>query len=149
MEIRPARPADAAAVTALVHDAYAHYVARLGRRPAPMDVDYAAAIDSGGVWVAEADGAMVGVLVLVVEADHLLLENIAVSPAAQGTGLGTRLLEFTEAQARAHGRPEVRLYTNEKMTENIAYYGRHGFHETHRVADQGFRRVFFAKNLTE
>lgn len=149
MEIRPARPADAAAVSALVHDAYAHYVARLGRRPAPMDDDYAARIACGQVWVAEAEGVLVGVLVLVVAADHLLLDNIAVSPAAQGTGLGTRLLEFTEAQARAHDKSEVRLYTNEKMTENIAYYGRHGFRETRRATELGLRRVYFARSLSE
>jgi N-acetylglutamate synthase-like GNAT family acetyltransferase len=114
-----------------------------------MDDDYAARIACGQVWVAEAEGVLVGVLVLVVAADHLLLDNIAVSPAAQGTGLGTRLLEFTEAQARAHDKSEVRLYTNEKMTENIAYYGRHGFRETRRATELGLRRVYFARSLSE
>ncbi len=147
VEIRPAMPADAPGVTALVRHAYAHYVERIGARPAPMDDDYAARIGSGQVWVAETHGALAGVLVLVLEPDHLLLDNIAVSKAAQGGGVGARLLEFTENHARESGRAEVRLYTNEVMTENIGYYARHGFTETHRATDQGFRRVFLVKHL--
>jgi N-acetylglutamate synthase-like GNAT family acetyltransferase len=99
--------------------------------------------------VADADGTVVGVLVLTFAADHVLLENIAVSPLAQGTGIGVRLLAFTDAQARERGHTEVRLYTNEAMTETLAYYARHGFRETHRAAEQGFHRVLLTRNLTE
>ena len=49
--------------------------------------------------------------------------------------------------ARSHGLPEVRLYTNEVMTENIAYYPRQGYVETHRDVVNGFHRVFFTKRL--
>ena len=42
---------------------------------------------------------------------------------------------------------EIRLYTNEAMTANLAYYPRHGYTETHRAHEDGFRRVFFAKQL--
>lgn len=38
-------------------------------------------------------------------------------------------------------------YTNEAMAENLAYYPRHGFAETHRATDHGYRRVFFTKRL--
>jgi hypothetical protein len=41
--------------------------------------------------------------------------------------------------------PEIRLYTNEAMTENLAYYPRRGYTETHRAAEDGFNRVFFRK----
>jgi len=34
------------------------------------------------------------------------------------------------------------------MTENLAYYPRHGYRETHRAAQDGFERVFFAKPLS-
>jgi len=33
------------------------------------------------------------------------------------------------------------------MTANLAYYPRHGYTETHRAQEDGFRRVFFAKKL--
>ena len=37
--------------------------------------------------------------------------------------------------------------TNEAMTENLAYYARHGYVETHRAEQDGFQRVFFRKPI--
>jgi hypothetical protein len=34
------------------------------------------------------------------------------------------------------------------MTENLAYYARHGYVETHRAVDDGFRRGYFRKSLS-
>ena len=145
--LRDAVPTDREAVERLVEAAYGGYVERIGRRPAPMDADYAALIEAGLVTVAERDGALVGLLVLVPEADHLLVENVAVDPAAQRTGLGRRLMAHAEDEARARGLQELRLYTNEKMVENVAWYPRLGYRETERRAESGFSRVFFAKRL--
>jgi N-acetylglutamate synthase-like GNAT family acetyltransferase len=145
--IRPAVAADVPAMTELVQAAYQHYVPRIGRQPAPMTADYDAAVRAGNSWIAEQDDTIVGLLVLVPERDHLLLENVAVSPYAQGSGLGRLLLEHAEQEARRLGLTEIRLYTNEAMTENIAYYQRRGYVETHRAGDAGFRRVFFSKQL--
>lgn len=144
-EIRPASPDDVPAIAALIHAAYKPYVQRIGREPAPMTVDYATVVEAGEAWVAERDGAMVGVLVLRSEPDHLLLDTIAVAPAAQRLGIGATMLDFAEGEARRRGHPEVRLYTNELMTENIAYYPRHGYRETHRASNAGFWRVYFTK----
>jgi GNAT superfamily N-acetyltransferase len=146
-ELRKAEPADVAEVRAVAAAAYESYVARIGRPPAPMTADYAGAVERGEVWVAVADGAIAGLLVLVPATDHLLLENVAVRPAAQGTGVGSRLLALAEDQARRLGLTEIRLYTNVKMTENLAYYPRHGYVETHRGEGDGFSRVYFAKRL--
>ncbi|MGH3272810.1 MAG: GNAT family N-acetyltransferase, partial [Streptosporangiaceae bacterium] len=110
---------------------------------------YDAAVRDGQAWIAEdGDGAAVGLLILIPQPDHLLLENIAVLPAAQGRGIGGRLLGLAEQHARSLGRSEIRLYTNEAMTENLAYYPRRGYTETHRAEQDGFRRVFFRKPLT-
>ncbi len=148
IEIRPAGPDEAAACTALVRAAYQHYVARIGREPLPMLADYVELIATGDVWVATDDGRLAGVLVLETAEDHLLVENLAVATDRQGTGLGSALLAFAEDQARARGRPEVRLYTNAAMTENIAYYPRRGYVETRRGGEGGYRRVFFSKWLS-
>jgi N-acetylglutamate synthase-like GNAT family acetyltransferase len=123
------------------------YVERIGRRPAPMDADYAALIGAGRVTVAERDGRVTGILVLVPEEDHLLVENVAVDPAAQGSGLGRRLMAHAEEHARILGLAELRLYTNEKMVENLAWYPRLSYTETERRVDSGFARVFFVKTL--
>jgi N-acetylglutamate synthase-like GNAT family acetyltransferase len=147
LELRRAAPADVPELTALAADAYAAYVPRMGRRPAPMTADYAASVGRGEVWVAACGGAIVGLIVLVPRADHLLLENVAVRPASQRTGIGGRLLEEAERHARRLGLAEIRLYTNTAMTENIGYYARRGYIQTHRAEQDGFQRVFFAKQL--
>ncbi len=68
---------------------------------------------------------------------------MAVLPAAQHRGIGARLLALAEEHARTLDLGEIRLYTNEAMTENLTYYARHGYAETHRAEQDGFRRVFF------
>src|SRR5204863_6857567 len=103
---------DREAIERIVEAAYGVYVERIGRRPAPMDADYAGLIDAGLVTVADRDRAVVGAIVLVPMADHLLVENVAVDPAAQRTGLGRRLMAHAEGEARARGLSELRLYTN-------------------------------------
>ncbi len=132
---------------AIAEAAYQGYVPRVGGRPAPMDADYDEAVRRGNVWVAQDDGAVVGLLVLVPHSDHLLLENIAVTPPAQGRGIGNQLLAFAEDDARRGGLDEIRLYTHETMIENLSYYARHGYTETHRAMEHGFHRVFLTKHL--
>jgi hypothetical protein len=41
-------------------------------------------------------------------------------------------MAFAESEALRQGFSSLRLYTNEKMTENIAFYGRVGYRETGR-----------------
>jgi len=69
-------------------------------------------------------------------------------PDAQRSGIGKRLLDLADERPRAAGLHEVRLYTNAAMTENLAYFPRHGYREAHRAAQDGFERVFFAKPLS-
>jgi ribosomal protein S18 acetylase RimI-like enzyme len=145
--VRRGREGDVRAVRELAVAAYQPYVPRIGRPPAPMVADYAAAVADQALWVAEDAGAIVGLLVLRPEPDHLLLENVAVHPDAQGRGVGSLLLRVADDEASAAGYPEIRLYTNEAMTENLAYYPRHGYVETHRAEGDGFRRVYFRKRL--
>lgn len=37
---------------------------------------------------------------------------------------------------------------NALMAENVAYYLRKGFVETHRASDAGYERVYFSKRLS-
>jgi GNAT superfamily N-acetyltransferase len=145
--IRPAAPADTAAVREIVRTAYEGYIPRIGIKPGPMRADYAELIAAGTTWVAVDDDVVVGLVVLQDEPADLLLENIAVAPQAQGRGVGSQLMEFIEDEARRRGFGSIRLYTHEKMTENIAYYLRRGYVETHRTNQLGFDRLFFRKDL--
>jgi GNAT superfamily N-acetyltransferase len=143
--LRAARPADAEPVRRLVAEAYQRYIPRIGRAPAPMTADYASLIAAGAVTLLELDGEPAGVLVLHPRGDHLLVENVAVAPAYQGRGLGRRLLEHAETEARGRGLGELRLYTNRAMAENLAMYPALGYRETGRSHEDGFARVHFAK----
>ena len=131
----------------LVRMAYSKYVERIGKEPAPMLEDYDALIRAGEVWVWDEGGEVLGVLVMRPADDHLFVDNVAVAPGHQGRGLGRELLAFAEERAEREGLPEVRLYTNEKMHENLAVYARLGFEETERKIDGAYRRVFMRKRL--
>jgi ribosomal protein S18 acetylase RimI-like enzyme len=145
MQIRPADATDLPAVQRIVNDAYTKYIARIGKPPGPMNDDYAALIRAHQVWVI--GHPIAGAIVLLPEADHLLLDNVAVDPAAQGQGVGRALITFAETEARRRGFGELRLYTHETMVENIALYARTGWAETGRAEQNGFARVFFRKTL--
>ncbi len=145
--IRPARADEVDAVRALVQRAYAGWVAAVGRRPAPMDDDYTHHIAAGEVFVL-ADGPEIAAIAVLIDApDHLLLDNVAVEPDRHGGGLGRRMIDFAEQEARRRGHAELRLFTNVKMQRNIALYERLGFVETHRATVGGHRRVFMTKAL--
>jgi ribosomal protein S18 acetylase RimI-like enzyme len=145
--LRRAVASDAAALAAIAERAYAPYVPRIGLRPAPMDTDYARAVEQDEVWVADVDGVPAGLVVLRASDDDLLLENVAVDPAYQGQGVGRALLDLVEERAGALDLGSIRLYTHVLMTENQRIYERRGYVETHRQRERGFERVFYRKDL--
>lgn len=110
-----------------------------------MDADYGNLVEAGEVFVL-ADPDIAGLIVLrPLPERRLLIENVAVDQQRRGHGLGRELMAFAEAEARARGLRELRLYTHEAMTENIEWYGRLGWEEYERRAEVGFARVFFRK----
>lgn len=145
---RRALPSDLAAIQAISEAAYGIYVAAMGQRPGPMLADYAAHLAQDVVLVAlDADGAVCGYAVVLEQPDGFWLDNIAIDPAAQGQGVGGRLLAAVETWLLARA-DRYRLYTNVKMTANIAWYRRAGFAETGRHRVNGFDRVYFEKRLS-
>jgi ribosomal protein S18 acetylase RimI-like enzyme len=145
--MRRAGPGDVDELGAIAAAAYQKYVCRIRKAPAPMTADYAQAVRDGQAWAALVDGQIVGFAIIIAQPGYLLLDNVAVLPAAQGRGIGARLLALAEEQARGLGLREIRLYTNEAMTENLACYPRHGYAETHRAEQDGFNRVFLRKPI--
>ena len=142
-----ARPGDGDAMRQLARKAYGMYVDRIGREPAPMTADYEIIAATGKALLVWRDKDLVGMLVTSIEEHTVLIENIAVSPDMQGSGLGSTLLAEAERIAHGIGGDEVRLYTNEAMVENLAFYARRGYVETHRAEEEGYRRVYFSKRV--
>jgi ribosomal protein S18 acetylase RimI-like enzyme len=147
IEIRLAEPADLDAIQRVVREAYAVYVPRIGREPAPMTADYAALVDAREVRVATDTDVVVGVLVVRPVEGALHLENVAVADRARGQGIGRALVRYAEDEAGELGLDAVELYTNAKMTENLSLYPHLGYEETGRRSEAGFDRVYFRKTL--
>jgi ribosomal protein S18 acetylase RimI-like enzyme len=147
--VRPASRDDAAGAAACIRAAYKHYIARNGKVPGPMLDDYAELIPDHDVTVAEREGQVVGVLLVREGSEGFLLDNVAVLPACQGTGLGRCLLELAEEKARAAGYDSIYLYTQEIMTENQALYGRNGYVEYARRTEMGLNRIYMRKQLAQ
>ena len=147
--IRRAAGTDAAEIAGCVAEAYRYYIHRLGHPPGPMLEDYGQVIVEREVFVAEFGHQIVGVLVLTQTEEGFLLDNIAVIPKHHGEGIGRRLLELAEEQAKSAGFGSIYLTTHEKMTENQALYARMGYTEYTRRIEKGFSRVYMRKLLTD
>ena len=146
LTFRRANENDAETVRALTHAAYAKWVAVIGRRPKPMNVDYEHAVRAHQIDLAYLDGELAGVIEIIPAADHLLLENLAVTPAHQRKGLGRRMMARVEALARARGLTLVRLYTNKAFASNLAFYQKLGYAiEREEPIKGGGTLVYFAK----
>jgi ribosomal protein S18 acetylase RimI-like enzyme len=133
--LRAATAADVPAIAEIVNHAYRHHIARIGKPPGPMLDDYAARVSEGVVWVLEEGAETVAIIVLLPAPNYLLLDNIAVSPARQGLGLGRRLLAFAEEEGLRRGYREIRLYTHQTMVENQRLYTSIGYEETGRGSE--------------
>lgn len=127
VELRQAVATDAAAIRELTRTAYAKWVPLIGREPKPMTADYDAAVHKHRFDLLYLNGTLAALIETIRKPDHLLVENVAVSPAFQGRGLGRRLMAHAEAMATSSGFAEIRLYTNQRFVENVALYRRLGY----------------------
>ena len=142
---RRATAADLPRIHEVIAAAYAKYRTRMDILPAPVLRDYTGPVEQGLLWVI--GDPVTGLVSLIPEPDSLLIENVAVHPDAQGTGLGRQLMEFAEQEAARRGLTRVRLYTHEVMTESQAVYARLGYGEDQRTTEDGYRRIFMSKDL--
>ncbi|BBK41451.1 hypothetical protein STVA_14710 [Allostella vacuolata] len=145
--LRPAAPRDAATVRALTRGAYARWVPVIGREPLPMRADYDAAVRHHRIDLLCLDGRPVALIEMIPEADHLLIENVAVAPDCQGRGLGRRLLAHAERVAAELGHAEMRLYTNKLFAANVELYRKVGYAIDREEPFMGGFTVYMRKRL--
>ena len=130
-------------------EAYRPYVAALGKAPAPMVADFAAHIDQDWVIVSEQDSVVRGYAILLTNAQRALLDNIAVDPACQRSGIGVALIQHVEQRIIDLGYEALDLYTNVVMEDNVHWYEKLGFVETRRVEEAGFQRIYMRKFISD
>mgnify|MGYP006180003669 FL=1 len=92
---------------------------------------------------AEVDGRLLGCAFLRPEPDFLYVGKLAVSPEAQGSGIGSRFLTEAEAIARDLGKPTLRLETRIELTGNHRRFGAWGFVRTAEKTHAGYDRITY------
>lgn len=134
MEMREARIADAGQIAELLgqlgypadEDSVRRRLERLGRS------------EADATWVAEADGELVGLVgihvsqVLAYDGDAAKVSEIVVDDRYRRRGVGARLMEVAEDEARRRGCVVLFLTTAERRKDAHAFYRRLGFEETGR-----------------
>jgi N-acetylglutamate synthase-like GNAT family acetyltransferase len=140
---------DIPTIKAMIDAAYSKYIELIGRRPAPMSEDWTQVIQTHNVLVLKESEQIVGSITTHEDekANALKIDNLVVDPKVQGRGYGRFLIEHAELEGRERGLPNLTLFTNAKMFENIELYAKLGFAEVDRKVEDGFERVYFYKKL--
>lgn len=145
--IRAAKASDLEPVQRCARAAFEVYIERMGKTPAPMVADFQSHIAAGQMIVVENNERLAGYAVCYAKGRDFQLDNIAINPEFQSTGLGRKLIDYIDDLAKRQGAEAVTLYTNEKMTENLDWYISLGYTETDRRREDGFSRVYFRKPI--
>jgi DNA-binding MarR family transcriptional regulator/N-acetylglutamate synthase-like GNAT family acetyltransferase len=74
------------------------------------------------------------------------LKRMWVADDVRGLGIGRRMLEALEAEARALGLNTLRLETNRALAEAIRLYRAAGYHEVSRFNDDPYAHHWFEKH---
>ena len=80
--------------------------------------------------------------------DAAYLKRMWVASSVRGLGLGRRLLEALEEQARSRGYGKVQLETNESLEEAQQLYRKCGYREVAPFNDEAYAHYWFEKPLT-
>jgi GNAT superfamily N-acetyltransferase len=101
---------------------------------------FAAILSAGGhhVLVAESEGRLLGSATVIIEPNltykgtpFALIENVVVTEAARGTGIGAEIINKAIEIAREAGCYRVSLTSNKRRTDAHAFYERLGFTASH------------------
>ncbi len=138
VELRPATPADAAALKAILYDTFEstwrpNLTAAAGEAFLAEDRPSAFVGEKGlEFWVAEREGAVVGL----VHREGDLVNALHVLACHVRSGVGARLMDHAEAEIAGAGFAAARLETDTFNTRSQAFYAKRGYVEARRYPDE-------------
>lgn len=141
LRFRPATAADVSAVVALVESAYRGDASRAGwTTEADLLHGQRTDLDEVSALLARADGVLLVVLrgerilatcQLEKRGDRAYFGMFAVSPAEQGSGLGTQVIRYAERYAAERwASRHLEMTVIRQRTDLIAFYERRGYRDT-------------------
>jgi predicted N-acetyltransferase YhbS len=144
--LRDITPGDAAAVAALIRDAFAAQSVVTDPLPSALQVteaDVAVHLTQGAGAVAETEAHLVGSALWTQRDGGLYLSRLAVAPGWRGRGVAKALVGATEADARRRGLSSIDLSTRLVLEDNRRLFSACGFVETTREAHPGYAEPTF------
>jgi DNA-binding MarR family transcriptional regulator/GNAT superfamily N-acetyltransferase len=103
---------------------------------------------AGYFYLATLDGRPVGCGVLTVLDEQTgYIKRVWVARETRGMGLGRRMMETLEMQARSLGMREVRLDTHDVLTEAQTLYRSIGYREVPPFNDEPYSQHWFVKDI--
>lgn len=126
--VRPATPADAAAIAALE----AENLGRDAWSPGLVEQGVCGELPTVHYLVAEVGGQVAGYAAASIVADIAELQRVAVTPTHRRSGLATALLDAVVAAARAEGADRLLLEVREDNHDALAFYADRSFAEIDR-----------------
>ena len=147
LEVRLAGPGDEATVSRLLLEAFEPYrreytAGGFADTTASADV-VRQRFEIGRVWLAfDGDEAVGTVTALPAETgEGVYIRSMAVTPSAQGRGVGQKLLETIEADARVRGETRLHLYTTFVLPAAQPLYEKNGFVVTRETAPEEWHNM--------
>lgn len=131
-EIRLAVPEESSGISSLLLAAFEPYRAGYTSDAFEYTTPKADVIEprfaEGPIWLAVDGNDAIGTVSGLPEGDRFYIRSMAVSPSAQGRGVGQRLLDTLEKYAREQGFAKLYLYTTFVLPAARPMYEKNGFY---------------------
>jgi GNAT superfamily N-acetyltransferase len=155
-DIRVARPADAVRIVPLIESAYRGDSSRMGwtteadlldgQRTDEADVLATISNEGSRMLLAEDGEELLACCTVQDRGTHAYFGMFAVSPKAQGGGLGKRMLAVAEQVARDElGLPAIQMTVIRQRADLIAWYVRRGYAQTGQMQPFPYGDLRFGK----
>jgi GNAT superfamily N-acetyltransferase len=155
-DIRVARPADAVRIVPLIESAYRGDSSRMGwtteadlldgQRTDEADVLATISNEGSRMLLAEDGEELLACCTVRDRGTHAYFGMFAVSPKAQGGGLGKRMLAVAEQVARDElGLPAIQMTVIRQRADLIAWYVRRGYAQTGQMQPFPYGDLRFGK----